>query len=538
MVKTTKTKVKKKIAKTDKKKTKPTNPTASPKTNTKKVARKTNYLNNKDLLAEVIKSKERGQMTDKLARMLQMLTARYGKKGNFANYCVDDLTQALTKGGWKRYDEITTDDTILSYDPATKNLVWSAVKDVYINTNYDGPMHRLDAQGIDAFVTPNHKFVSAERGIIPVENVGCDEHIVLMGQGVEDPPKVFSDAEIVFIGWAVTKGRYIKESAKKHRITITYKEGPKSEKIQKCLRQANIPHKRCSLEEDLVGVEYTCTGDFVSKIYSTLAPNQVLSEELILSLTQQQRILLIETIINADGRFSPSGGMLYIQKDPKHIDAFLMLCTIAGLTTSTTSLEHKASPSDENLEVSASDGLAVNIFSKPKLQCKVEQIDFHGGRPTSDEIGEQNVNAPTEHHNGVIWCPQTEYGTFVCRRNKYIYVTGNTYNEDMQAYAMLMIAKTWNSFDPDKSKNPFAFYTQCIKNSFVQYLNQERRQRDIRDSLLVNSGMAPSYTYQMEHEARSKMHNEVDHHDQHLDNGDEVVPSSNENDGSDDLIQY
>lgn len=77
-----------------------------------------------------------------------------------------------------------------------------------------------------------------------------------------------------------------------------------------------------------------------------------------------------------------------------------------------------------------------------------------------------------------------------------------TYNDDMQAYAMMMLVRTWNSFKPEKSNNPFAFFTQCIKNSFIQFLNQERRQRDIRDSLLVDNGLNPSLTYQMEDEAK------------------------------------
>lgn len=79
-----------------------------------------------------------------------------------------------------------------------------------------------------------------------------------------------------------------------------------------------------------------------------------------------------------------------------------------------------------------------------------------------------------------------------------------TYNDDMQSYAMLMIVKTWNGFDPAKSSNPFAWFTQCIKNSFIQYLNYEKRQRDIRDEVLVDSGMLPSYNYQHEHAEESK----------------------------------
>jgi DNA-directed RNA polymerase specialized sigma24 family protein len=70
-----------------------------------------------------------------------------------------------------------------------------------------------------------------------------------------------------------------------------------------------------------------------------------------------------------------------------------------------------------------------------------------------------------------------------------------SYNEDMQGYAMMMLVRTWNSFDPTKSNNPFAFFTQCIKNSFIQYLNQEKRQRDVRDVMLIDQGMNPSFGF-------------------------------------------
>lgn len=98
--------------------------------------------------------------------------------------------------------------------------------------------------------------------------------------------------------------------------------------------------------------------------------------------------------------------------------------------------------------------------------------------------------------------------TLAARYGKKGNFASYTYNEDMQAYAMLMLVKTWNSFDPNKSSNPFAFFTQCIKNSFIQFLNQEKRQRDVRDTLLVDKGMSPSYTYQMEHEKPKVLHEE------------------------------
>lgn len=106
-----------------------------------------------------------------------------------------------------------------------------------------------------------------------------------------------------------------------------------------------------------------------------------------------------------------------------------------------------------------------------------------------------------------------------------------TFNDDMRAYAMMMLVRTWNSFNPEKSDNPFAFYTQCIKNSFIQYLNREKRQRNIRDELLVDQGLTPSYTYQMEYEGSHHSHGEdqtpsepISHNenrDEHDDVGDE-----------------
>lgn len=70
-----------------------------------------------------------------------------------------------------------------------------------------------------------------------------------------------------------------------------------------------------------------------------------------------------------------------------------------------------------------------------------------------------------------------------------------SYRDDMVGYALLMLVKTWQSFDAEKGSNPFAFFTQCIKNSFIQYLNIERKHRDIRDILISQQGLSPSYGF-------------------------------------------
>jgi len=123
--------------------------------------------------------------------------------------------------------------------------------------------------------------------------------------------------------------------------------------------------------------------------------------------------------------------------------------------------------------------------------------------------------------------------TLAARYGKKGNFANYTYNEDMQAYAMLMLVKTWKSFKPEKSQNPFAFFTQCIKNSFIQFLNQERRQRDVRDVILVHRGMSPSHTFQLEHEARLRAHKEVEAHDQHVDDDNDIDIPVREETGDD-----
>lgn len=74
--------------------------------------------------------------------------------------------------------------------------------------------------------------------------------------------------------------------------------------------------------------------------------------------------------------------------------------------------------------------------------------------------------------------------------------SGYPFIDDIKAYAMMMLVRTWDKYDEAKSDNAFAFFTQCVKNSFNQYLNQEKKQRKIRDRERINLGLNPSYAYE------------------------------------------
>jgi len=73
---------------------------------------------------------------------------------------------------------------------------------------------------------------------------------------------------------------------------------------------------------------------------------------------------------------------------------------------------------------------------------------------------------------------------------------GYSFREDMVSIAVVNLCANWYKFNPEKSDNPFAFYTTAAYRSFLQYLADEKKHREIKDSLLVDAGSSPSFSFQ------------------------------------------
>jgi hypothetical protein len=81
---------------------------------------------------------------------------------------------------------------------------------------------------------------------------------------------------------------------------------------------------------------------------------------------------------------------------------------------------------------------------------------------------------------------------------------GYTYNDEMQSAALLQLSQIGLQFDESKSQNPFAYYTAAITNSFTRVLNLEKKNQNIRDDILEQNGMMPSYTRQSANETAAR----------------------------------
>ena len=436
---------------------------------------------------------DHGRLTDELGKMILTICEKYAMKGNWRGYCIDEQTETLTQRGWLNIHEISKSDTILSYDIETDMLRWSKIKSIYRNDNYDGLMHKITNKFTDMLVTPKHK-VLTERGLVEIEYLLQRDKIIMMGNAEEGAEKVYSDDFVKILGWVLTEGShdYDKHGQVKN-ISIYQNPGKNADEIRRSLNALNYEFSDGMNKSSINFRIYKNSIDEIMKVI----PDKNLNMELILSLTQNQRELLIETMIKGDGWNRKNNNRSYAQKDRHHIDLFQILCVLAGRRSNFQLVDNIAFGKPTQCHV-------FNIYSTRLNRACVETLDFHGGKNTGKKhIGKgkkYHPNQPTTPYKGIVWCPETEYGTFVVRRGHLPYITGNSFRSDMVSAAILQLTFAGLKFNESVTQNPFAYFTTLITRSFTTVLNLEKKNRDIRDDLLQDSGYMPSFNRQIEHE--------------------------------------
>ncbi len=146
-------------------------------------------------------------------------------------------------------------------------------------------------------------------------------------------------------------------------------------------------------------------------------------------------------------------------------------------------------------------------FDKPTVEPQAEKpakpVKFKREKSTSTK-GHYVTNAQLlaeikacKENGNKLSSTLARYLNMIAERYSYTRSFGSySYREDMVSFAVVNLVANWHKFDPAKSDNPFAFYTTAVYRSFLQYLADEKKQRDIRDELLVDAGANPSFSFQ------------------------------------------
>lgn len=138
------------------------------------------YIDPKEFRASLRKFYESDILTDDLAENIKKIAYGLSYNGSFKDYCVDSETEVITTRGWLKFNEVTLKDKIMSYDTHAKDSCPSDIQDIHINNSYEGDMWYIQGKGIDAVVTPGHKFVTKQEDKPKIiEGIGWNDDIIL-----------------------------------------------------------------------------------------------------------------------------------------------------------------------------------------------------------------------------------------------------------------------------------------------------------------------------------------------------------------------
>lgn len=163
----------------------------------------------------------------------------------------------------------------------------------------------------------------------------------------------------------------------------------------------------------------------------------------------------------------------------------------------TTKSSVKATKPTKSLDVADTAELTVGK-SKPAKPVKVKKersTSTRGHYVTNAQLLE--AIAADKANNQTLSPRLAKYLWMIAERYSFSPSFANySFREDMVSIAVVNLCANWYKFDPAKSDNPFAFYTTAAYRSFLQYLAEEKKQRELRDVLLIEAGANPSFGYQ------------------------------------------
>jgi hypothetical protein len=216
---------------------------------------------------------------------------------------------------------------------------------------------------------------------------------------------------------------------------------------------------------------------------------------------------------NRADRIKRETGQIVDPKKINHVDlVFRITCwehiPMAPKKISKSATKKKKIEDIFELELDAEDPLA-DLIEEPILDPKHVRLNFPPFYHYRLDDKKEPVLVGKSH-----WLGDLEHGEF-CKdhgqmtrtlANMFIklcerYATrsnwrGYTYNEEMRGQALLQLSQIGLQFDESKSQNPFAYYTAAITNSFTRILNLEKKNQNIRDDMLEQAGLNPSWTRQ------------------------------------------
>lgn len=374
-----------------------------------------------------------------------------------SSQCVDSETEVLTPNGFKTYETLHVNDDIYVWKDG--NLEIEKVNKVNIS-HYNGEMHEYSGRDLIQTVTPNHKVFHLKNNHHLYDDKyvltdSCD--LINMKTPLTIPVATLKydadeypikDSEIQLSAITLCDGEISAGKFIIHKSKNRYG----NELIEECLNDLELSYR---VEEHCIdnsfGIEgYQCNVNMYI-VSRTKHRNEIIMglkkdvlPDWIFRLSRRQANLFIDTWAMFDGHTSFSEyGRQKLQVDNYHIaDQMQHLCVIAG----------RGSRIVERL---IGDNKKPTIYVIPYIR-----------------VNKSCINASKILYNGIVWCPSTDAGIVIYRKNGKVFISGNSPFTNLSIFDVPNLQKLFGMYVyPDGSKPDFD-YIMNVQKMFCEWFSK------------------------------------------------------------------
>lgn len=345
--------------------------------------------------------------------------------------CVDEETEILTKEGWKKWNEITLEDEIATFNILDETIHYHKPYAIY-KYEYKGKLVVIENQWIAQHVTPNHRVllkylhrISSKPvpdkywHYVEATNIRPYSGILIPLSGKYDGEYTIGIEKAELLGWIIGDG-YIDKNRRVFIYQSKTANPDKVKRIENLLQKCNIPfskyehirsYKNSNKKYNEVTFRFRA-GEyraFWQWIFEWIDPETQRPKWKLLHLKNEELQALYKGLVMADGYKRVDGREAFIQKNSYVRKWFRTLCVHLGLRTT----EAKRS------RISTMG----TVYVTRKNYAQIHSSDF------KECVREIN-------YQGLVWCPCVPNTNFVARRKgsngRYrIFITGNSYPSEL-----------------------------------------------------------------------------------------------------------
>jgi len=317
--------------------------------------------------------------------------------------CVTLDAEILTRRGFLPYDSIKVGEDVLAYNCEDDVCSWTPLRQVSYFENAD--VVRLQNRTIDFTATPDHSWAFAGHGLVPYADKPNRGSIIHSARCVDPGASGVSAEDAYLLGWALTDGT-IRWAGNSVRIHIDQSKRAQVLKLIEATSRVGAKISTYAAYERTfpTGKTYACLPSYrfqlnASQSRELLTRAGISSKddpailELVTNLSADARLAMFTAMIEADGSVKPSGNRgTFGKKKPVVMDAFRILATLEGISL----------------------GKMQDDMGMPRQTFRSHRVTY------SPSIRETQIGSQP------VWCPTTEFGTWVMRQNGVVSITGNT----------------------------------------------------------------------------------------------------------------